>query len=510
MLAVLLGGLFISAGMLISIFILLIRPFYLAPKNFPMAIYFCGLVLMVLGVVGNTLVLANLPEGTMVRMLNGEVPHFLNLVPLAFPGLFFIGFISNVIYLASTQKKPTQRDFIFILIPILFSLLMILVFKRSHYNFLGLEGQDQRTAAALISSIVMIYVSALIEIQIKKNRPINDSVDTVLKLVGNFNLALLVMSLIYSIYLVVNFFEDYRLSGQIGTLQLYDLYFRSARLVFIVLIEIMLALHWLMVFTPTAIHERENRKRVQELLLEKDSLIQTLINKQALAETGALAAGLAHELNQYLARIQLNNEETLIQAEQHSMKDMFAPSLSRISQATQSASKLILSIKKLFKKEDQDITVTLPNQLIHEVVNLYQSRLRQSDIQLVMDLNCDVSVEFWDTLIRQVISNIFLNAIEALDGSARTNKKIIVHNHVEDNFFIFSISDNGPGFAQHITDGGLSLFKTTKTLGTGVGLWLSKYIIERHHGKLHLGQSPDGGALVQFMIPLLHPTMEGL
>jgi hypothetical protein len=229
-----------------------------------------------------------------------------------------------------------------------------------------------------------------------------------------------------------------------------------------------------------------------------------------LAETGALAAGLTHELNQYLARIQLNNEEVLHHSQQLAKKEIIEPSLNRISQATRSASSLILSIKKLFKKDEQDIAPSDPNILIQDVIMVFKTRLHHSAIQLEYQLDCNRNVELWDTLFRQVISNLILNAIEALEGSDQGFKKITIRTDEKEADFICCIADNGPGFAQHILEEGVNLFKTTKSTGTGLGLWLSQYIVERLHGSLIVEQSQQGGAQITIRIPFVHPTIEGL
>jgi len=507
MLAFLWGSLFAGAGMLIALMLLLLRPFFLAPKNIPTLIFFGGLSLETIGIVGNTIVFAHLP---VTFELSKDVPNLLIFVPAVFPLSFFFGFLINSFYLITIRKKPSKLDLCFGFFPVPAGIVLLSIFKMSSHSFLGLEGQDQQTVVDLIASTFSLYACIWLQFQLNLNLNTAEYLGRVLKLVSNVNIFFIAFVIADIIFLMINFYADYLWINQIGSLPFYELFVKPIKLTFMILIELILGLHWLQVFSITAIQEREGRQRVQELLVEKDALIQSLINKQALAETGALAAGLTHELNQYLARIQLNNEELLIKSNQHSAQELLDPSLNRISQSTHSASKLILSIKKLFKKEKEELKYVQPDRLIEDVLVVFKPRLDQSEIQVVYFLNCKEKVELWDTLFRQVISNLFLNAIEALETRQQSIKRITVSTEVVDSNFICCISDNGPGVPKSITDEVFPLFKTTKSSGTGVGLWLSKYIVERHKGTLQILQSAEGGALLRVAIPLRHPTFEGL
>ena len=151
-----------------------------------------------------------------------------------------------------------------------------------------------------------------------------------------------------------------------------------------------------------------------------------------------------------------------------------------------------------------------PDRLIEDVLMIFKPRAAQSEIELELNLGCKQNVQLWDTLFVQVISNIVLNAIEVLETSGESKKQIKVHTRVQGQQFICCIADNGPGVPLNIKEEVFTLFKTTKNSGTGVGLWLSRYIVERHQGTLHIETAHGGGAELVIMIPLIHPTLEGL
>jgi signal transduction histidine kinase len=507
MLAVLWGVLFVASGMLIALMLLLIRPFLSAPKNLPSFVFFAGLALEIIGVAGNAIVMAHLP---LTFMVTKEVPNFYLLVPVAFPLSFISGFALNAIYLIANRRKLFKSDLIKAGGPILIGFVLLVIFKLSPGHFLGLGGQNQQAVTVLFSSILSLLFCVWLQFELNQNLKIAEQLGTALRLVSHVNFTFILFGVADIIFLITNVYTDYYLSDQFGSLQSCELFLKSIKLTFFILIEILLSLHWLQIFSNTAIQEREVKRRVQALLVEKDLLIQSLINKQALAETGALAAGLTHELNQYLARIQLNNESLLIHSEQQVDKSETQPSLNRIAQAIGSASTLIQSIKKLFKKGDEQIKSCDPDRLIEDVLMVFKPRLGQSEIALELNLDCKQNVELWDTLFVQVISNIILNAIEVLETSGQAKKHIKVRTRVQGQEFICCIADNGPGVPLNIKEEVFTLFKTTKNSGTGVGLWLSRYIVERHQGTLHIETVHGGGAELVIIIPLLHPTLEGL
>jgi signal transduction histidine kinase len=501
------GVTFVSSGMLIALFLLLLRPFLEAPKNLQTYLFFLGLLFEVFGLTGATVSIARLPISL---MLAGQVPTYFSLVPGVFPALFFLGFSCNLLYVISIQKKISKTDQFFVVVPIFSLSILLILIKTNHFGFLGFQADAERSLIGGLITLGNLYMCFCFDFYLNRAQKNLASSNSLLTMISKIVKVSIFFWLLYILFLLFDFLSTFALSKPSWPSEYIDLVTRGYRLIFCILVEIMIGLHWLQVYSVTAIQERVGRQKIDQLMLEKDELIQSLINKQALAETGALAAGLTHELNQYLARIQLNNEELLIKSGQHSAQELLEPSLNRINQATRSASKLILSIKKLFKKEDEELKQVQPDRLIEDVISVFKSRLDQSEIQVVYFLNCKEKVELWDTLFRQVISNLFLNAIEALETRQQSIKRITVSTEVVDSNFICCISDNGPGVPKSITDEVFPLFKTTKSSGTGVGLWLSKYIVERHKGALQILQSAEGGALLRVAIPLRDPTFEGL
>ncbi len=268
-------------------------------------------------------------------------------------------------------------------------------------------------------------------------------------------------------------------------------------------LQLLILMHWMENFSLNAIKVKARDKQIQDLLLEKDVLIENLSNKNALVETGALSAGLAHEFNQFLARIELNSGEVLNKINRPDVNlEEIKFSMDNILKANRSAANLIISLKKLFQSgKDVALSINL-DALVKEVASLYVERARKSGILIKLDLQASKPIIVWDALIRQVVANLISNAIEALDSITRDNKIILIKSEIDErSSYRLSVTDNGFGIKSEFADKLFSLFVSSKSSGTGVGLWLSRHIIERHQGSIYYQNLPDDGG-VNFIVTI--------
>jgi signal transduction histidine kinase len=271
------------------------------------------------------------------------------------------------------------------------------------------------------------------------------------------------------------------------------------------LVFIFVFMLWVENYSDLALESKSNALKVSTLLLEKDMLIEKLANSNALIESGALSAALSHELNQFLARIELNTDEALQLIDQPRSKaeDIKAP-LGNILKANHSAAKLIGSLRKLFGPRTQDFHYLKVDDLVRDTVLIYAARAKKSHIQLVVHLQVDEQQLILDALFRQVLVNLLSNAIEALDSISSSHKVIQIQSSIDSNGdYCLAIVDNGKGVHPTQDDKLFSLFNTSKSSGAGIGLWLSRYIIERHQGSLTYRNLPDySGVCFQVTIPI--------
>jgi signal transduction histidine kinase len=298
-----------------------------------------------------------------------------------------------------------------------------------------------------------------------------------------------------------------------------DISSRVIRGTLFIFIQLLILMHWMENFSYNAFKVKMRDKQIQNLLQEKDILIENLSNKNALVETGALSAGLAHEFNQFLAKIELNSGEVLdkINRPNVDLEDLKS-SMSNILKANHSAANLVVSLRKLFQSGKDSSVATNVDKLVEEVASLYADRARKSGILVTLDLRAQEPIFVWDSLIRQVVANLISNAIEALDSLGKNDKTIHIETkYDEKGWYRLCVTDNGLGIKPEQEDKLFSLFASSKSSGTGIGLWLSYYIAERHQGTLSFENLPNqGGVTFSMTIPpgkklvevgeLSHPT----
>ena len=106
--------------------------------------------------------------------------------------------------------------------------------------------------------------------------------------------------------------------------------------------------------------------------------------------------------------------------------------------------------------------------------------------------------------LRQVFSNLLQNSIEVLSSSSKKNKLIEIKTYKKDNKLVCSLSDNGPGVSKKIQGRLFELYETSKKSNSGIGLWLSKYIISKHKGRLSLNTAYLDGAEFLIELPVSH------
>ena len=299
-----------------------------------------------------------------------------------------------------------------------------------------------------------------------------------------------------AIILVVN------LKGHILGFTIYDIYqvdisSRVLRGTLFIFIQLLILMHWMENFSYNAFKVKMRDKQIQNLLQEKDILIENLSNKNALVETGALSAGLAHEFNQFLTKIELNSGEVLdkINRPDVNLEDLRS-SMSNILKANHSAANLVVSLRKLFQSGKDSAVATNLDKLVEEVASLYADRARKSAILVTLDLRAQEPIFVWDSLIRQVVANLISNAIEALDSLGKNDKTIHIETkYDEKGWYRLCVTDNGLGIKPEQEDKLFSLFTSSKSSGTGIGLWLSYYIAERHQGTLSFENLPNHGGV---------------
>jgi signal transduction histidine kinase len=305
--------------------------------------------------------------------------------------------------------------------------------------------------------------------------------------------------------LAADFGNNFELIDQLGGWLALDMINRIIRTGIFWLVQVLICIYWSQHYSLSAIQERQKQERIQELLREKDTLIRTLSTSTALIQSGALSAGLAHEFNQFLTRIEMNTDEALHLVDSSNTKsdDLKRP-LGNIRKANHSAAQLVVNLKKLFHGGSEDVSLCDVDEIVRDVVSLYTNLLSQSNIKVDLKLQVSEQLSIWEHLFRQVVVNLLSNAVEALNASSQMNKLIQIESDINrEGQYCLVITDNGPGVRSEQEAQMFNMFTTSKPTGTGVGLWLSRYIVERHQGSLIYENLPSqGGVSFVISIPL--------
>ena len=491
------GFIFLAAGIFATIFFISAPLFYRAPKN-------QATIIRIIGVSLAFAIFSSAAISILLETYNtqSDIPGSLfgSLFFVRIPGMTLC-FLLQGLFIRSIRRSVLDLK----VLRLILVFLGLISFGVYNYYPNGIQSEASFVNVDLINSLyrdlVFLLLMVYIFYEIRKNSKIQEqfSIKILLALCG----ILILHSLVWPVFLVIDFISQQSLSSQIGGAVNLDLNVRFFRTSFFCISEVLLCIYWAENYSLNAIQERQKQEKIQQLLVEKDALIENLSNSSTLIESGALSAGLAHELNQFLARIELNRDEVFQLISQPGVKpeDLKLP-LDNILRANDSAAKLIVSLKKLFNHGEEDYSLCSIDDLVREVSSLYKGRMQKSQIQMTVDLQVSGQQYIWESLFRQVVVNLLSNAIEALDTSFQSNKMIHIKSSLEENGdYRLVITDNGPGISPQQGAKIFTLFATSKSAGNGIGLWLSHHIIERHRGSLKYQNLPDKGG-VSFIVTI--------
>lgn len=245
------------------------------------------------------------------------------------------------------------------------------------------------------------------------------------------------------------------------------------------------------------------------LLAEREEIIRQLTLSNKSAGMGALVASFAHELNQPLTANLLHAE--LLQAQlmaalqgdkQPDLKILHDVAEAMVSD-TQRAADIIRKLRNLFRMSKGEYTHLSLESLVRDVLELVRSKLNETDIMLTTEFEQNLLVNGDMTQLQQVVLNLLNNAIEAMvDGRTRYPHLKLCAKAVGQ-YIDLQVQDNGKGVDPSRMEDVFSLFKTSKSEGMGVGLWLSRSIIETHGGRLTFESEPGQRTVFTLRLPSL-------
>ena len=251
---------------------------------------------------------------------------------------------------------------------------------------------------------------------------------------------------------------------------------------------------------------------LKQLLEEREEIIRqlTLFNKTA--GMGALVASLAHELNQPLSVIQTNAGMIELVLNDHEAKlnqdTRIDKALTGLRNANQRAATIISTLRNMFGQGPKTISSFDFNELVDDVLLLCQPTFSRQGIQVQIQLHSETLNFTGDkSQLQQVLLNLITNAIEAFPATFVGLKNITIQTNIENNRIVMSVADNGVGISPEIEAVVFELLRTNKESGMGIGLWLSKTIIDSHQGTISFTTRANEGTRFVVTLPLTTEKM---
>jgi PAS domain S-box-containing protein len=221
-----------------------------------------------------------------------------------------------------------------------------------------------------------------------------------------------------------------------------------------------------------------------------------LAHAARLSMLGEFTASIAHEVNQPLAAIATNGEAGLRWLARPEPDVAEARTLmGRIIADARRAAAVIARIRNMATKRSVERAAQSINQVIDETVMFVRHELQAHGVELTLDLAADLPAVVMDRVqIQQVVSNLVVNAIQAMNGHHVARPRISIASRLADDGRVnILVADNGPGIPPADQERLFDSFFTTKTGGMGLGLPISRSIVEAHGGTITVDDPPAGG-----------------
>jgi two-component system, LuxR family, sensor kinase FixL len=243
---------------------------------------------------------------------------------------------------------------------------------------------------------------------------------------------------------------------------------------------------------------QETQQRLQELQAE-------LIHMSRFTAMGEMASTLAHELNQPLTAVAsyLNGCRRLLDGSAHVHALMLRDAIDRAADQALRAGQIIRRLRQFVARGESERHVENLAKLIEEASALALVGVKETRVRVAFAFDPNVQFVLADKIqVQQVILNLIRNAIEAMQETTQ-RQLTIATAQCDDEMAEISVIDTGPGIAPEITAQLFQPFVTTKPHGMGVGLSISRTIIEAHGGRLWAESNPGGGTIFRLTLKAL-------
>lgn len=224
-----------------------------------------------------------------------------------------------------------------------------------------------------------------------------------------------------------------------------------------------------------------------------------------LSTMGEMATGIAHELNQPLSAIANFSRGCIrrLHAGGMSPAELIEP-LEEVCEQAERAGDILRHVRDFVRKREPCLKPMDVNQIIRAVVKFTEHEARQQ--RAIVNLHLDPllpKVAADAIMIEQVVVNLVRNAIEAMSEANSPRREIVIRSRpFESDSVEIEVADTGPGIDGGLIDQVFDQFFTTKPEGVGMGLAISRSIVESHGGMVRAESSRDGGAILRFTLKI--------
>ena len=395
--------------------------------------------------------------------------------------IHFVSIISLIFYTKNLKEKTTAKD------NKIFTLLTIFYFFgfeviRKNGDFI-----ERQTFTACMGAIA--YFVLLLEV--KQQKLFNDSY--YLKVFAITSFIEFILLIIRVIVLLSN---DYGFIDSLNDAPLFPVLLLWILLMVNVWSYISINGYWTERISNLNTTNLIENTKIKLLLNEKYKLINSLMTANKTAISGALSASVAHEINQPLGAMKINSQHLNLLLKSKKEKIL----VKKIIKDNDRAAKIITTLKGIFLNNNPTYRPERFDIFIAALEPFFKELIREKNIRIKFLLNSGVSVNMNPDEIRQVLSNLIQNSIDALSLTSKKNKTIEIKTSVKNSKLICSVSDNGPGISKKMQSKLFALYESSKISNSGIGLWLSNYIVTKHKGSLILNKASANGA--EFIIEL--------
>ena len=245
----------------------------------------------------------------------------------------------------------------------------------------------------------------------------------------------------------------------------------------------------------------EDRRRALEELHRTQA---ALAHTTRVMTMGELTASIAHEINQPLAGVVTNVDSCLLMlAKDEPNLERARETLRRTIRDANRVSEVVTRLRALFSNKETAADPVDLTEATREVIALCSSELQRKGALLRSELAGDIPLVIGDRVqLQQVILNLLTNASDAMLGVDDRPRDLLIKTGLdEDGLVRVTVHDSGTGFDRRNAEKLFTSFYSTKPHGMGIGLSVSRSIIQGHHGRIWAAANPDPGATFSFALP---------